>query len=257
VAGPQLRPHAEAIIGNAARAVFEADATRHIYEGSLIDPSRCQTIPYGLRLEPIDALRAGFDRGAARRRNGVPEDARLVVCVGTIEARKAQIPLAVAFDLIGADHPNSRLAFVGGRPGDFETVALEETIAISRRGDQMQLIPVTPDVADWYGMADLLVLASDVESLPRTALEAMAWGTPVLATDVFGLPELITDGVTGWLCPPRDVQALAAGLDRALGASPETYESIARAGRALVETRHSARGYAEEMAKVYAEAIGR
>lgn len=255
VAGPQLRPHAEAMIGNATRAVFEADATRRIYEGSLIDASRCRTIPYGLRLEPIDALRAGFDKAAVRRDNGVPEDARLVVCIGTIEARKAQIPLAVAFDQIGADHPESRLAFVGGRPGDFETIALEEVIARSRRRDQMRLIPVTPDVADWYGMADLLVLASDVESLPRTALDAMAWGTPVLATDVFGLPELITDGETGWLCKPRDVRALADGLDRALSAPATTYEAIAAAARTLVETRHSSSRYAEEMAKVYAEAL--
>ena len=49
--------------------------------------------------------------------------ARLVVCIGTVEARKAQIPLAIAFDLIGARHPDSHLAFVGGREGAWETVA--------------------------------------------------------------------------------------------------------------------------------------
>ena len=51
-------------------------------------------------------------------------------------------------------------------------------------------------------MSDLLVCASDVESLPRTVLEAMAWELPVLATAVYGLPELIEDGETGWLCRP-------------------------------------------------------
>lgn len=120
----------------------------------------------------------------------------------------------------------------------------------------MEVIPITPDVASWYGMADILALASDVESLPRTALEAMAWGTPVLATDVFGLPELITDGKTGWLCAPRDIRALADALDRALSAPASTYEAIARDARALVETRHSSRRYAEEMARVFTEAIG-
>ena len=73
----------------------------------------------------------------------------------------------------------------------------------------MRLIPITPDVDPWYGMADILVCASDIESLPRTVLEAMAWETPVLATSVFGLPELIDDGETGWLCEPRDMLALA------------------------------------------------
>lgn len=251
---PRLRIHAESVIGNASSAVFEADATRRIYEG-MIDPARCHTIPYGLDLAPIDKLRASFDKDEARRKAGVPTDARLVVCIGTVEPRKAQVPLAIAFDLIGAKHPDSRLAFVGGRPGARDTVALEDCIAASPRHDQMEVIPITPDVAEWYGMADLLVCASDVESLPRTVLEAMAWGTPVLATSVFGLPELIDDGETGWLCEPRDSRALADALDRALSADEATYASIARDARALVEKRHGLKHYAEEMARQFDEAI--
>jgi glycosyltransferase involved in cell wall biosynthesis len=251
---PEVRRHAEAVIGTATSAIFEADATRHIYE-DLIDPARCHTIPYGLELGPIDELRSRFDPAAARQRAEIPDEARLVVCVGTVEPRKAQVPLAVAFDLIGASHPESRLAFVGGRDEDADTTALEDCIAVSPRREQMEVIPVTPDVASWYGMADLLVCASDVESLPRTVLEAMAWGTPVLATSVFGLPELIDDGETGWLCEPRDVRALADALDRALSAPASTYEAIAHDGRALVETRHSSRGYAEAMAGVFEAAI--
>jgi glycosyltransferase involved in cell wall biosynthesis len=192
---------------------------------------------------------------AARREAGIPEEARLVVCIGTIEPRKAQVPLAEAFDLIGAKHPESRLVFVGGRDEDPNTIALEDTIARSPRHDQVEVIPVTRDIASWYGMADLLVSASDVESLPRTVLEAMAWETPVLATEVFGLPELIDDGKTGWLCPSRDVRALADALDRALSAPASKYEEIARDARALVETRHSLKGYAESMAEVFRGAI--
>jgi glycosyltransferase involved in cell wall biosynthesis len=99
-------------------------------------------------------------------------------------------------------------------------------------------------------MADLLVCASDVESLPRTVLEAMAWETPVLATDVFGLPELITDGETGWLCQPRDLEALAEGLDRALSSSPEERAAVARAARALVAERHSLPRYGRQIAEL-------
>ena len=77
-------------------------------------------------------------------------------------------------------------------------------------------------------MSDLLVCASDVESLPRTVLEAMAWELPVLATAVYGLPELIDDGETGWLCAPRDVDALADGLRRALTTEPQQRQEVAR-----------------------------
>ena len=60
------------------------------------------------------------------------------------------------------------------------------------------------DTYPWYRAADLLVSASDIESLPRSVLEAMCFRVPVLATSIFGLPELISDGETGFLFEPGD-----------------------------------------------------
>jgi len=250
---PEVRARAKATLAAAAFAVFEADATQRIFEPLLGD--RCRMLPYGLDMTPIEARREGFDAAAARQGAGLPADARVVVCVGTVEPRKAQIPLAQAFERIAANHPDAHLAFVGGRQGDPYSQALEECIAASPRGDQMSLIPITPDVDSWYGMADLLVCASDIESLPRTVLEAMAWETPVLATSVFGLPELIGDGETGWLCEPRDVSALAAGLDRALRSPAEERQRVAVASRQLVERRHSLENYANEVAALLERAV--
>jgi glycosyltransferase involved in cell wall biosynthesis len=252
---PEVRAHAEMVIANASLAIFEADATKQIYE-RLVDPDRCLVLPYGLDLRPIDEARAGFDREAARRAAGVPADAQLVVCVGSIEPRKAQVPLAEAFDLVAERHPQARLAFVGGKAGDPNTIALESWIARSSLAERVDLIPITPDVGEWYGMADLLVCASDVESLPRTVLEAMAWETPVLATGVFGLPELIDDGETGWLCEPRDTFALATALSRALEVPAATRASIAREARELVAQRHSLPRYAERVAELLEAAVG-
>jgi D-inositol-3-phosphate glycosyltransferase len=251
---PEVRANAEAVIGEATFAVFEADATRQIYE-PLIDPARCRVLPYGLDLAPIDAQRADFDRDRARTTAGIDPSARLVVCIGTIEPRKGQIPLVESFEQIGESHPDAHLAFVGGRPKDPYTEALEARIATYSRPDQIEVIPITPAIGSWYGMADLLVCASDVESLPRTVLEAMAWETPVLATSVFGLPELIDDGETGWLCDARDTAAMATALDRALSAPRDTYDAIAHRARSLVEVRHSQATYAEEIAKLVEEAL--
>lgn len=250
---PEVRARAEAKLSEAAFAIFEAEATQRIFE-PLIGGSRSRMLPYGLDLAPIDARRDGFDAAAERRRAGLPENARVVVCVGTVEPRKAQIPLAQAFELIAARHPDTHLAFVGGRDDDPYSLVLEECIASARNSEQMRLIPITPDVEPWYGMSDLLVCASDVESLPRTVLEAMAWETPVLATDVFGLPELIADGETGWLCEAKDVPELAAGLDRALNAPAEQMEHIARAGRQLVARRHDLGEYARQVAELFERA---
>jgi glycosyltransferase involved in cell wall biosynthesis len=250
---PQVRRRAEKALSGAAVALFEADATRRLFEPS-IGAGRSLVVPYGLDLRPIEAARADFDRAAARREAGIAEDAEVVLCVGTVEPRKAQLPLAQAFGSIAADHPRARLVFVGGRD-DVYSDALSAFVESNGLDDRIDLIPVTPDILPWYGLADLLVCASDIESLPRTVLEAMAFETPVLATSVFGLPELIDDGETGWLCEPRDTLALASALDRALNSSPEERRRIGRAARALVIRRHPLDAYGREVARLLKDAV--
>lgn len=250
---PEVRKEIDRALQRSSFLVFEAEATKRLFE-PVAGSARCVMLPYGLDLEPIEAARESFDRAAARRKHGIPEDAQAIVCIGTVEPRKAQTVLAQAFDRIAARHPHAHLYFVGGRDDD-NSEALRSYIASSPNSERAELVPITPEVEPWYGMADFLVSASDVESLPRTVLEAMAWETPVLATDVFGLPELITDGETGWLCEARDLEALAAGLDHALGTSEEERAAIARAARSLVEERHSLERYGREIAGLFDKAL--
>jgi glycosyltransferase involved in cell wall biosynthesis len=251
---PEVRERTEQAWARASALVFEAEATKRLYE-PVAGAERCEMYPYGLDLEPIDAHRAAFDGEAARREAGIPADAELVVCVGTIEPRKAQVMLAQAFDLVAARHPGAWVAFVGGRD-DQNTGALRRYVEASPQGERMRVIPITPEVETWYGMADVLVCASDIESTPRTVLEAMAWETPVLGTRVFGLPELIADGETGWLCEPRDLPALAAALDRVLGLPAEERRRVGAAGRPLVAERHSLQRYGRKIAALLERAVG-
>ncbi|HET9198035.1 MAG TPA: glycosyltransferase family 4 protein [Solirubrobacterales bacterium] len=249
----EVRERAEAALARASALVFEAEATKRLYE-PVAGAERCVMHPYGLDLEPIDAHRAEFDGAAARRRAGIPADAELIACVGTVEPRKAQAMLAQAFDLVAARHPRAWVAFVGGRDDD-NTEALRRYVEASPQAERMRIVPVTPEVEAWYGMADVLVCASDIESTPRTVLEAMAWETPVLGTRVFGLPELIDDGETGWLCEPRDLPALAAALDRVLSLPAEERRRIGAAGRPLVAERHSLERYGSEIAALLERAV--
>lgn len=69
-------------------------------------------------------------------------------------------------------------------------------------------------------------------------LEAMALGCPVLAAAAFGVPELISDGDTGWLMQPRDHAALVAGLRRVLALDAASRAAVGNAGRAVVHARH-------------------
>jgi len=250
---PEVHERGERALSQASLALFEAEATQRLYEPPLA-PSQCLTIPYGIDLSPIDAARAGFDKAAARRDAGIAEDADVLLCIGTIEPRKAQIPLTQAFELIADRHPRAHLVFVGGSDKP-DSLALAEYIEVTGWSDRIELIPITPDVHNWYGLSDFLVCASDIESLPRTVLESMAWEKPVLATRVFGLPELIDDGETGWLCEPSDTMAAAAALDRALTSKAEERRQIGRAARGLVERRHSLPKYANQVAKLLDEVV--
>lgn len=252
---PAIRQRAETALAQVAQPLFVAAATERLFEPAT-GPDRGLTIPYGLDLEPIDSRRAGFDRDAARHRAGLPLDAEVVLCAGAIEPRKAQVPLVGAFDRIAAAHPRAHLVFVGGRE-DVYTEFLGECAAASVAAERIEIVPITPDVQPWFGLADLVVCAADVESMPRSALEAMAWETPVLATAVFGLPELIADGENGWLCESRDVAALSAALERALASTAEERRRLGRAGRELVEQRHSLATYGREIADLLEHVAGR
>ncbi len=252
---PKVREQTEATLAHARFALFEADSTRRIFE-PLIGPERCLTLPYGVDIDPMERERRRLSLTSARQRAGILPDEEVVLCVGTVEPRKAQVPLAQAFSMIADAHPNARLVFVGGRKDDPNTKDLETVISELQMRERINVIPITPNVQAWYGIADILVCASDVESLPRTVLEAMIWDTPVLATDVFGMQELIDDSVTGWLCAARDLQALADGLDRALNAPPKERRRIATSARKLVEERHSLPHYAAKVLEVLETAVG-
>lgn len=249
---PAVRALSEESLANAAFAVFEAEATQRLFE-PFVGAERCLTLPYGLDLEPIDAERAGFDREAARSTVGIDGDEAVVLCVGTVEPRKAQVSLARAFDLAADRHPRSRLVFLGA-DGGAESQLLADWAKSLSAANRIRLVPVTPDVGAWYGLSDLLVCASDVESLPRTVLEAMAWELPVLATSVFGLPELIEDGETGWLCAESDIESLAAAVDRVLSLPADERHTIGLAGRERVEARHALDEYCRALVRLLDEA---
>ncbi|HVV18529.1 MAG TPA: glycosyltransferase, partial [Pseudonocardiaceae bacterium] len=95
--------------------------------------------------------------------------------------------------------------------------------------DSVRLVPVQRDPTPWLQAADLFVNSSDIESLPRSILEAVCCGIPVVASDVFGAREMIGDGRSGWLFEPNDVDALAVALIRACETPVEQRRDMAAA----------------------------
>ena len=247
---PYVKRRAEEAIAGVTAAVFEADATRrmHAPEGG---DGRFIALPYGIELDRIDRHRAELDRARVRERQALAPSAQVVLCLGLVEPRKGQACLAQAFRAVADDHPDAVLALVGQssapRLGPYND-ALAEHLARAGLAGRVSVAPMAPLPYEWLGAADLLVCASEVESLPRVILEGMAFEVPVLATRIFGVPEVIDDGRNGWLAEPSDVGALAAALDRALAVDAETRAGITAEARRTVRTGHDAEVYAGRFA---------
>jgi glycosyltransferase involved in cell wall biosynthesis len=110
----------------------------------------------------------------------------------------------------------------------------EERAAL--HGENVRLLGALPRerVLELLAAADATVLSSAWENFPHVLVESLAVGTPVVATEVGGVPEIVQDGANGLLVPPDDPAALAAAIGRLLG-DDELRGRLARAARPSVE----------------------
>ena len=134
--------------------------------------------------------------------------------VGRIEPRKGPLDLVHAAPLIRAGAPDVRIVLVGDDPYD----SAPEYAAQVRAADGVEHIPWVPDGAAVMRHLDVLVAPSRQEPFGTVLAEAMAAGTPVVATRVGGLAEVVTDGVTGRLVAPGRPDELAAAVLEVLAA---------------------------------------
>jgi glycosyltransferase involved in cell wall biosynthesis len=238
-------------LGEVDRLLFVADATRELFLPHS-KPERCQTIRYGTPMWTFGGRTGPEIRRRARTALGYRPDEVLVVTVGLADPRKGMGPLISAVRRVRSLHPEVKLGIVGLRPTPYG-LALADTVRRAGLDEVVRLVPIQPDPAPWLRAADIYVNSSDVESLPRSILEAVCCGVPVAATDVFGTREMITDGETGWLFEPNDVDALAAALLRALDTPPAVRAEMAAAAHRELAGWLDPAGYAREYSRVLSE----
>jgi D-inositol-3-phosphate glycosyltransferase len=223
----------------ASTIVYEAGATKELF-AELTPPERAIRLDYGIDLERIASVIECTDRSALRRARRLATDAVALVCVGTLEPRKGQGVLAAAFARVADEFPSAELFLIGDSDSGFSRGLhrMVDSLALAHR---VHFVPITSRVDDWYLLADVFVLASDIESLPTSALEAMAFGLPVVASRVFGLPELICDGKDGFLFEPNDIEDTAEALRAVLRLTPDERVRVGEVGQTLIRTTRSSR----------------
>ena len=186
---------------------------------------------------------------AKRASLGVDQSAPLIGIVGRLMPVKRYTDFLQAAAYISRKRPDARFLVVGGGPllGSLKQEA--ERLALT---GIVHFLDFRPDVLEWMATLDLLVFSSLSEGVPYSLLEAMSLGVPVVATAVGGLPEIIEDGVTGLLVPPKDPEALALACLELLD-NPGRRQQMATASRKRCAAYFSDLRMAEAIRRIYYE----
>lgn len=152
-------------------------------------------------------FRADADPEALRARLGL-QGSPLLLSVGNLVPLKGHDLVIEALGLLRRQGLDARLCIIGAGPLRAELESLAQRLGLA---EQVRLPGALPqdELAAWYGAADMLVLASEREGWPNVLLESMACGTPVVATAVGGIPEIVEPPLTGRIVQQRTAQALA------------------------------------------------
>ena len=216
-----------------------------------IDDEGRDVVPVSLIYNGVDLQRYDHQEPCCTLRDeyGMEPGSQIVGVVARLEPEKGHPTLFEAWPAVIRAVPDAYLLVVGegSRREELERLAREHRIAhrvvFTGRRDDVPAVTAALDVS---------VLPSYREAQGLSVLEAMALSRPVVASAVGGIPEMITDGVTGLLVPPHDAPALAGAISRLLLDHPYA-DQIARAGHDLVHERFCIERMVADVESIYDE----
>ncbi|ELS44976.1 MULTISPECIES: glycosyltransferase [Microcystis] len=210
---------------------------------------RIETVPCGINAAHFGSVSPEI----ARQKLNIDPEMPVILYVGRFDPRKgietlvnacARLPAPWLLYLVGGSRSGGsdcqeqqRIRFL------VKTLGLESRIIFTGRVSQT-------DLPSYYAATDVCVVPSYYEPFGLVAIEAMAAGTPVVASDVGGLRHTVVHNRTGLLVPPRNAEALATALGELL-ARPEKRQSMGRLGREWVESRFSSGAVARQILSLY------
>jgi teichuronic acid biosynthesis glycosyltransferase TuaC len=219
-----IRPMLRWTLAHTAGAIAVSTDLKNKMIALGIPETKVQVISNGVdteRFQPHDAK-------SARKQLGLPEEGHLLVSVGSLIESKGHHLLIAAVAELARSFPKLRLYILGG--GVYRS-KLEEAVREKKMQGRVFLFGTRPneELSLWFSAADLSCLLSSREGWPNVISEALACGTPVLATRTGGIPEIISSPELGMFVE-RNVQSIAVGLERAL-TKPWNRAEIARHSR--------------------------
>jgi L-malate glycosyltransferase len=223
--------------------ICASEAIRQILISDGIPAARAVTVHEGVDLDRV----AAAPPARLHEEFWLPHDAPIVGNVAALVAHKGQRYLIEAAALVVRQVPDARFVIAGEgelRPN------LDRQIKDHRLEKHVLLAGFRPDVLSLHKSFDIFVLSSTTEGLGTSLLDAMASSKPIVATRAGGIPEVVDDGVTGLLVPPKDHHALAHAIVTLLK-DARLRQEYGAAGFARVRDRYSAERMVQDTLKVY------
>jgi glycosyltransferase involved in cell wall biosynthesis len=200
-----------------------------------------------LGIELDERLRAGDDALDYRSLLGIPKTAFVVGWIGRMTAIKHVPDLLRIFAELRRLGVDARLCIVGDGPARQDAERLANELGVMR---ECLFLGYHRDVASFYHLFDAFLLSSANEGTPVSVIESMAAERPVVATAVGGVPDVVVDGVNGWLFQPGDIDAAAKALE-GLAKDPDLRRRMGEAGRSWVVPRYSVDRLVDDIDRFY------
>jgi glycosyltransferase involved in cell wall biosynthesis len=192
----------------AAKIISISEAVSRVMVESGIRPDRIVKVPSGVNFQ-----RYANVHPLPREDMGVPNDSIVIGQVAALAPHKDQKTFLSAIKVLSLKNPRIRAILVGNGPLESELKRQATSLGIDTI---VQFVGFKEGALNWLKSFDLFCLSSKEEGLGTSIIDAMALGVPVVATRAGGIPELVEDGVTGYLAAPQDPAALAIALEKAI-----------------------------------------
>ncbi|WP_158079961.1 glycosyltransferase [Archangium sp. Cb G35] len=221
---------------HASEIDFHIVANEEVRDALLRDgesPERIRIIYHGIDMQRFSQESVPYLPGGPPGLEMAP-GVRLVLYSGRFSEEKGVLRFVEIARRMRKD-PRVRFAMTGDGP---QRPEVEEFIHRHGLAERVKLLGIVEDSRPYLRRADVVVIPSDVEGLPLVCLESLALGTPVVASKVGALPEVIQSGRTGFVVPPTDVEGFVRDIRRALSLDTRRMR-LARTCRDSVEERFS------------------
>ncbi len=193
-------------------------------------------VPHAL-WDKVRVVRCGLEPGYGNGESPAAQGNNRLVCVGRLSKEKGQLLLVEAASRVAASGRPFEIVLAGDGPMRAEVEALIAKTGLAGRVRITGWLDA-PGIQNELRQARALVVPSLSEGLPVVIMEAMAYRRPVIAPYLAGIPELVTDGQTGWLYPTSDVAALATAIHACLDTPSVALAAMGEAARQRVLAAH-------------------